>query len=103
VGAPLGRAREREELTVGRIAVRVQARAKRDEIAGARAGALLVRVTAPPVEGRANAAVCKLIAKRLGLPPSRVWVVHGGSRRDKLVEVEGMTATALAAELGLPG
>jgi uncharacterized protein (TIGR00251 family) len=87
---------------VGRIAVRVQPRSGRDEIAGERSGALLVRVTAPPVEGRANDAVRKLLAKRLGVPPSRVSVVRGASSRDKLVEVDGMDSEAVRRELGLP-
>jgi uncharacterized protein len=81
--------------------VRVQARARRDEIAGERDGALLVRVTAPPVEGRANEAVRKLLARRLGLPPGRVAVVRGHGSRDKLVEVEGMDADGLRRSLGL--
>src|SRR6266550_4092266 len=53
--------------TPAQIRVRVQPRARRSELAGERAGALLVRVTAPPVEGRANEAVCRLIAKRAGV------------------------------------
>ena len=87
---------------VGRIAIRVQPRAGRDEIAGAREGALLVRVTAPPVDGRANEAACKLIAKRLGVAPSRVAVVRGAAARDKVVEVEGVADAGLRRELGLP-
>jgi uncharacterized protein (TIGR00251 family) len=63
--------------------VRVQPRAKRDEIVGDRAGAVVIRVTAPPVDGKANKAVCKLIAKRAKVPPSRVAVVRGESSRDK--------------------
>jgi uncharacterized protein len=86
---------------VARIAIRVQPRAPRDEIAGERAGALLVRVTAPPVEGKANDAVCRLLAKRLGVAPRRVAVVRGGSGRDKVVEVEGVDEEALRSELGL--
>jgi uncharacterized protein (TIGR00251 family) len=87
---------------VGRIAVRVTPRSGRDEIAGERNGALLVRVTAPPVEGKANGAVRKLLAKLLGIPPSRVSVVRGSASRNKLVEVEGMDAGAVRRELGLP-
>lgn len=75
---------------MGRLAIRVQTRAHRDEIAGERAGALLVRVTAPPIEGRANDALCKLVAKRLEIAPRRVSVVRGATARDKLLEVEGM-------------
>jgi uncharacterized protein (TIGR00251 family) len=74
---------------MARLAVRVQPRARRDEIVGERAGVVLIRVTAPPVEGKANAAVCRLLAKRLGLAPGKVAVVRGVAARDKLVEIEG--------------
>jgi uncharacterized protein (TIGR00251 family) len=87
---------------VGRIAVRVQPRARRDEIAGEREGVVLVRVTAPPVEGKANDAVRKLIAKRLGIAPSRVSVARGSSSRDKLLEVADLDGEALRRGLGLP-
>jgi uncharacterized protein len=75
---------------VGRLAVRVHPRARRDEIAGERGGSLLVRVTAPPVEGKANVAVCRLLARQLGVAPGRVAVVRGASSRDKLVEIDGL-------------
>jgi uncharacterized protein len=75
---------------MGRLALRVQPRSRRNEIVGERAGALLVRVTAPPVDGEANEAVRRLVAKRLGVPAGRVAVVRGESSRDKLVEVAGI-------------
>jgi uncharacterized protein len=75
---------------VGRLAVRVQPRSRSNEIAGERAGALIVKVTAPPVEGKANDAVRRLIAKRLRVPAGRVSIVRGESSRDKLVEVDGV-------------
>jgi uncharacterized protein len=75
---------------VGRLAVRVHPRARGDEIAGERGGSLLVRVTAPPVEGKANVAVCRLLARQLGVAPGRVAVVRGASSRDKLVEIDGL-------------
>lgn len=86
---------------MGRIGVRVQPRGRRDEIVGERDGALLVRVTAPPLEGRANEALRKLLARRLRVAPSRVAVVRGASSRDKLVEVEGLDTDVLRRELGL--
>jgi uncharacterized protein len=86
---------------VARIAVRVQPRARRNELAGERGGALLVRVTAPPVEGRANDAVRKLLAKRLGVAPGRVSVVRGESGRNKLVEIEGMEADTVCRGLSI--
>jgi uncharacterized protein YggU (UPF0235/DUF167 family) len=49
-----------------------------------------VRVSAAPVEGAANAALCKLIAQRLGVARGRVAVVRGERNRDKTVRVEGL-------------
>jgi uncharacterized protein (TIGR00251 family) len=56
-----------------------------------RDGVLQAKVTAPPVGGRANKALCRLIAKRLGVAPSRVAVVRGEKSRDKVVRVEGLS------------
>jgi uncharacterized protein len=63
---------------------------------------VLIRVTAPPVDGRANEALCRLVAKKAGVAPSRVSVIRGHTARDKLVRVEGVEAAALRAALGLP-
>jgi uncharacterized protein (TIGR00251 family) len=96
------RRRARDDPSVSddaRIAVRLQPRAARDEIVGLRDGILVVRVTAPPVDGRANRALCKLVAQRAGVAASRVSVVRGKRSRDKLVAVEGVKPEALAAAL----
>lgn len=63
----------------------------------------MIRVTAPPVGGKANDALCRLIAKAAGVAPSRVSVVHGHTSRDKRVRVEGVDEAALRAALGLAG
>jgi uncharacterized protein len=68
-----------------------------------RNGALLVRVAAPPVEGKANEALTRLLARRLGVAPSRVSIVRGASSKDKLIAVDGMDLHALRRQLGLPG
>jgi uncharacterized protein len=81
------------------LQVRVQPRARRDEIAGIRGDALIVRVTAPPVEGRANTAVCRLLAKRLGVASGSVAVVRGAGSRTKLVEIEGVDEEELRRAL----
>jgi uncharacterized protein YggU (UPF0235/DUF167 family) len=57
-------------------------------------------VTAPPVDGKANAALCALVAKRAGVAPSRVQVVRGAASRDKVVRVEGIAPAALREALG---
>lgn len=77
------------------IQVRLRPRGSRDELIGMRDGVLQARVTAPPLDGKANKALCKLIAKRLGVAPSKVSVVRGEKSRDKLVRVEGVDSAAL--------
>ena len=61
----------------------------------------MVRVTAPPVDGKANDALCRLIARRAGVPPSKVTIVRGHTSRDKMLEVEGIAERDLRAALGL--
>jgi len=78
------------------LRVRVQPRASRDAIAGERAGALLVRLTAPPVEGAANAALLRLVARALGVPPSSIEILRGATGRDKLLRIAGVAAGAVA-------
>jgi uncharacterized protein YggU (UPF0235/DUF167 family) len=81
------------------ISVRLTPRAAREEIAARPDGTYAARVTAPPVDGRANDALCRLIAKRAGVAPSRVTVVRGAHTRDKVVRVEGVTDAALRERL----
>ena len=81
--------------------MRLQPRASRSEIVGERDGALVVRVTAPPVDGKANATLCALLARAAGVAPSRVAVARGHTGRDKVVRVEGLDDAALRIALGL--
>jgi uncharacterized protein (TIGR00251 family) len=91
-------------LSAGRaeLSVRLQPGASRSEIAGERDGAVLVRVTAPPIEGPATEALRKLIAKRLGVAKGRVTIAHGQRARDKVVWIDGVeegeVRTALARQ-----
>jgi uncharacterized protein (TIGR00251 family) len=82
------------------ITVRLQPRAQKDELGGIRDGVLLARVSAPPVDGRANKALCQLIARRVGVAPSRVTIVRGERGREKLVRVAGIDPAALHDALG---
>jgi len=57
------------------------------------------RVAAPPVGGQANAALVKLLAKRLGVPKSRISVIRGETARDKVVRVAGLAQDDAHARL----
>lgn len=69
------------------LELRVQPRAARSELAGQRAGRLLVRLHAPPVDGRANAALVELLARECGVPRGAVVIEQGRAGRDKRVRV----------------
>ena len=84
------------------VAVHVTPKASRDEIAGWRGSELSVRVTAAPDGGKANAAVCALLARALDVPKSSVQVRRGFAARHKAVEVDGVSADEVAAVLGSP-
>jgi uncharacterized protein len=69
------------------LAIHTQPGARKNEVAGIHGDALKIRVAAPPVEGRANAALAAFIAKALGVPRKSVTVVKGESSRRKTVLV----------------
>ncbi len=75
--------------------VRVQPRASHDEIAGEYQDGLKVRLTAPPVDDRANEALRKLLAARLKVPVAAVRIASGERGRTKRVEVRGATAAMI--------
>ena len=77
---------------MARISVRLTPRAGRNAIDGWDGDVLRARVAAPPADGKANNALLRLLAKALGVAPSRVTLVSGAQSRVKIVEVDGMTA-----------
>lgn len=81
-----------------RLDVRVTPRASRDRV---QLDGELVRVwtTAAPTDGQANEAVRKLLAKRLGVAPSRLSIVRGEASREKTVEVEGLSPEEVRTKL----
>ena len=70
--------------------MRLQPRASSSRITGEKDDVIQVRVTAPPVDGGANAALEKLVAKKLGIAKSKVKVVKGETSREKLLEIDGL-------------
>ncbi|MEW6720456.1 MAG: DUF167 domain-containing protein [Thermodesulfobacteriota bacterium] len=85
------------------LSVRVVPRSAKEEVAGCEGGALRIRLTAPPVEGKANEALCRFLAKALGVPRRSVTLLSGGTGRNKIVRIEGLTAEKALAALIPPG
>lgn len=82
-----------------RITVRVTPRSGRDSIEAGAGGVVLVRVTAAPDDGKANTAVCKVLAQALGVPKSAVTVVRGHTARTKQLVIDGVTQEEAASRL----
>ena len=83
-----------------RIPVRLTPRGGRDAIDGWVDGELRVRVSAPAIDGRANAAIMRLMAHALGVAHSRVTIVRGEKSRLKQIAVEGMSQADAERRLG---
>jgi hypothetical protein len=85
------------------LSVRVQPRASRNEVAGLDGETLKIRLTAPPVEGEANAACLKFLAKLLDLAPSRLAIIRGARSRNKVICITGLTKNEVHARLSHKG
>ena len=81
------------------LRVRVTPRAGRDALAGWHDGVLRVRLAAPPVDGRANAALVRFLASVLRVRPRDVRIVAGEGSREKRLAVAGLTDIELRARL----
>ncbi len=75
--------------------VRVQPRASRTEVAGEHAGAIKLRIAAPPVNGKANQECIRFLARLLEVPPRAIEIVSGDSSRDKIIRVQNMNAARI--------
>lgn len=79
--------------------MKVQPRAARDGLVGERDGVLVVRLTAPPVDGAANEALARFLGRALGTAPSAVRIVAGARGRQKRVAVAGIDRATLQERL----
>ncbi len=79
-----------------RIAIQVQPRASRTELAGLHGEALKIRLAAPPVDGAANEALIRFLAGTLGVPRAAVTIASGQSGRRKSVAVTGLSLADVA-------
>jgi uncharacterized protein (TIGR00251 family) len=103
VHAPAGKSHNEMEIAArdGSVSfcVQLQPRASRDAIEGEHAGALKIRLTAPPVDDRANEALVRLLAERLNVPLAAVRIVGGDKSRGKRVIVAGVRPEQVLALL----
>jgi uncharacterized protein (TIGR00251 family) len=86
-----------------RLALRVSPGARTNAVVGRHGEAWKVRVSAPPEDGRANAAVIRLLADTLGVPARTISVVSGHGARDKLVELTGIPPDEIERRLEAVG
>lgn len=73
------------------IDVKVLPRSSKDEIVGKKDGAYKIKLTAPAIEGKANKALLKLLAKKLGLPKKEVGIISGERSRMKSIRINRLT------------
>ena len=83
------------------LTLHIQPGAKKTEITGLHGEALKIRLAAPPVDGKANAALIAWAAKAFGVPKAQVELLHGASGRQKLLGVQFVDEAALAAAQAL--
>ena len=82
------------------LRVRATPRAGRDAIGGWQEGVLRVRLAAPPVEGKANEALVRLLASALGVARRDVELVAGETAREKRLRIAGLSAEEVQRRLG---
>lgn len=84
-----------------RLEVKVQPRSSRNQVIGEQDQALKVKLTAPPVEGEANAALVEFLAGYLKLPRKDIKIIKGETSRHKIVEIMGIGADEIRRKTGL--
>ncbi|HBZ59051.1 MAG TPA: DUF167 domain-containing protein [Sutterella sp.] len=77
------------------VLVHAQPGAKKDRVSGEFNSRLKIALAAPPVDGKANAALQKFLSKRLGVAKSAVTLASGETMRDKRLRISGVTAEQL--------
>lgn len=85
-----------------RLQLHIQPRASRTEVVGLHGDALKIRLAAPPVDGAANDALVRWVARKFKRPMRDVVLTAGESSRRKVVVVEGVTVAEVAEALGVP-
>jgi len=81
------------------LSVRVLPRSSRDEIVGTQDGIYKIKLTAPAVEGKANKSLVSFLAKRLGLPKTKIQIISGERSRTKTIRIHGLPPDEVKALL----
>ena len=81
------------------LRIRVQPRARRTEIVGEHAGALKLKIAAPPVDGKANEECRRFLSKLFGVSTGSVEIISGESSRDKVVRIHNTDSLSVAEAL----
>lgn len=82
-----------------RITVRVRPNAGQNQVLGFRDGALVVRVAAPPVEGKANEELIRFLSRILGVSKSSLTIQKGMTGRTKVIDISGLTQGQVMGQL----
>ncbi len=83
------------------LSIRVQPNSSREGLGEIRNDALVIRLNAPAVEGKANDALIRFMSKKLDIPKSRITIVRGEKNRTKSVAVEGLSPEGIAERFGI--
>ncbi len=73
------------------LKVYLQPKSSKNEVVGAYRDGIKVKVTAPPVEGKANEALVRFLAKELGVSPSSIEIISGRYSREKKLKLSGIS------------
>jgi len=78
------------------IRVQIQPRSSKDQIIGLHNGRLKIKISAPPVDGKANQNLIEFIAKALGVSKSKIEIVKGRSSKLKTLRISGIDQKSLS-------
>jgi uncharacterized protein (TIGR00251 family) len=84
-----------------KISLRVYPHAARNEVGGFKDGVLQVRVSAPPVKGKANEELIAFLSRALGLSKSRIGIIRGHTSRNKVIAISGLSQEEAVNRLSL--
>ena len=82
------------------VDIAVKPRSSREGLGPVQGDRLVVAVNAPPVDGKANEAVIRVLASTFGVPRSAITIVRGETGRKKTIRIAGVTAAAVAKVIG---